>query len=871
MTDYATGYYWEAVSGAHDAAAHTASLTRGKVAVAQYWPFLAHAESEEDFVNRLEIVSNKIEAAVGTETYDEVVKSLRDDFRAVYEASRSSANSTSPELAEFNTGLASHQAELSDPEFFNASTGKWERAASYYDRAKPENYHHSDGEEKYDLGYQHGHAGKRPVYTGHEDYLIGHRDGRSDREVEDQYGYPTSQRMATNYQRDPNADWRYYAPYQQLQLPPQNLDSQDSDGFPIDLAQGENRSQPKLEADTQPGEWVPVPGTAMPERPMPFSQERGYVPIASRRADLDDFVGHERAYWRMGHTHANEGVAPRQRTLPGWAHEAYVDGYTHGYAGRHRQDSESHDVYADYARDPYQTTASFDRDGFLVSSVRHTAPGGGEHAPYRIKEEGGRFYVENDKGERKEEKGYATREEARQHQKALYANVPGAAESAKEDEEKKGKTSSRVVADYQYVKKRGDKWVITQKGTGKVLSEHDSEEEAKASFRAMMSNKHGSKEAANYVNRPEPRHDEKEACSQCGGQGYIDARTFGESGWHPCYHCGTTGEVNAHDEWEDREHARGHGHGLKGIPPEREASNAYLEGHQKGYHENRHVHYPDYYSIKREGEPDYDSPKEQEFARNHPEFLDEGVNQKNYRQATRQVFDKDGFLVEAADVNQQSEDWGGRANSPLVDPPPGAPQKVNPFYFNPEGEMGANDGFPAQPVADPMDRVNEIYAENGGPAQSVQDTSSSSDGKGYSRSHPGESPNFNSTASNTDGKIVDHCPGCDKPRRVHSTPHGDEVRHIHNNHVRCFGSKTAGDYLGRPDARNPTGRGEDEYDANTWDAYQRTRPFQSPEDRHINTPVMPQEPIKTGPNVNTPIPGAENNREEEDDENESDD
>lgn len=54
------------------------------------------------------------------------------------------------------------------------------------------------------------------------------------------------------------------------------------------------------------------------------------------------------------------------------------------------------------------------------------------------------------------------------------------------------KTGARKQAEYQYVKQQGDQWVVTQKGTGKVLSHHDSKEEAEASFRAMMSNKHGS-------------------------------------------------------------------------------------------------------------------------------------------------------------------------------------------------------------------------------------------------------------------------------------------------------------------------------------------------------------------------------------------
>lgn len=49
------------------------------------------------------------------------------------------------------------------------------------------------------------------------------------------------------------------------------------------------------------------------------------------------------------------------------------------------------------------------------------------------------------------------------------------------------------TSEYKYVKKQGDKWVITQKGTGKVLSTHDSEEKAKAAFRAMEMNMHGGK------------------------------------------------------------------------------------------------------------------------------------------------------------------------------------------------------------------------------------------------------------------------------------------------------------------------------------------------------------------------------------------
>lgn len=64
------------------------------------------------------------------------------------------------------------------------------------------------------------------------------------------------------------------------------------------------------------------------------------------------------------------------------------------------------------------------------AAVQHTAPGGGTHSPYRIEKHDDGFYVVNDKGERKNDDPHASYDEARQHQKALYRNVPGAAEKA---------------------------------------------------------------------------------------------------------------------------------------------------------------------------------------------------------------------------------------------------------------------------------------------------------------------------------------------------------------------------------------------------------------------------------------------------------
>ncbi|MDE2103909.1 MAG: hypothetical protein KGL39_42125 [Patescibacteria group bacterium] len=57
------------------------------------------------------------------------------------------------------------------------------------------------------------------------------------------------------------------------------------------------------------------------------------------------------------------------------------------------------------------------------------------------------------------------------------------------DDCKKHHSSLRVAN--KYIKERDGKWVIIQKGTGKVLSTHDSKEKAEAAFRAMEMNKHG--------------------------------------------------------------------------------------------------------------------------------------------------------------------------------------------------------------------------------------------------------------------------------------------------------------------------------------------------------------------------------------------
>jgi hypothetical protein len=76
---------------------------------------------------------------------------------------------------------------------------------------------------------------------------------------------------------------------------------------------------------------------------------------------------------------------------------------------------------------------------------------------------------------------------------------------------------------YQYIKHRNGKWVILQKGTGKVLSHHDTREKAIAAFKAMMVSKHGAPERARttYYELPEtitqvPDNEKLKECGRCG-------------------------------------------------------------------------------------------------------------------------------------------------------------------------------------------------------------------------------------------------------------------------------------------------------------------------------------------------------------------
>ena len=102
---------------------------------------------------------------------------------------------------------------------------------------------------------------------------------------------------------------------------------------------------------------------------------------------------------------------------------------------------------------------------------------------------------------------------------------------AQEQHEEINFRSASIIEANQYIKKQGDSWVIIQKGTGKVLSHHDSEAKAEARFAAMMSNKHGSTE---------------HTCDVGDHKVHEDVRCVTPD----CEHRGRSWESDGHQDWD---------------------------------------------------------------------------------------------------------------------------------------------------------------------------------------------------------------------------------------------------------------------------------------------------------------------------------
>lgn len=144
------------------------------------------------------------------------------------------------------------------------------------------------------------------------------------------------------------------------------------------------------------------------------------------------------------------------------------------------------------------------------------------HAPYRIKERGDQYVVVNDLGETKGT--HDTYDAARQHQKALYANVPGASEMAKEKKQQREKAASYLDLAFARIAKDDDE--DEDKGDNPFADSDDTEDDTED----------GEASEETSYNLPEGFPDD--ACGEPSGdsfcvkvQGHESKHTFKARGW----------------------------------------------------------------------------------------------------------------------------------------------------------------------------------------------------------------------------------------------------------------------------------------------------------------------------------------------------
>lgn len=385
---------WSGVSGDHEVQQQQAGLVHAKVAVAQYWPFLSRATNEKDFENRLDLTQERIAALVPSEYYDDVISSLRDDYRLV--------------TATYDTdNEARDKGAEHEPDTIELMT--------------------RDAAQK----------------TAEQNY----------QETMFPVDLITPAPAHNAYTPDENRDWRYHKAYEPLVAPVNNGDSQGPDGFPINLADGEGRSNTKIEEfQLTPGVWTQHDG--MPERPMPFSQQRGYMPV-NASSHYDDVSGDP-----YGDDDETYGPKTKCSTCKGtgWA------------PGKDPNKGESFGKISDYCPACYGSGLKQKKSSHTASTDAVVCKDG-NCAKYHWAAGGQRYGLANE------------------HPKGESVETDRLPVTASFDAQ--GYFVEKTAN--KYIKRQGDQWVITQKGTGKVLSHHDSQEEAQKAFEAMEAHKHGSR------------------------------------------------------------------------------------------------------------------------------------------------------------------------------------------------------------------------------------------------------------------------------------------------------------------------------------------------------------------------------------------
>lgn len=382
------------VEASHDVAQELdhERLVRAKVATSAIWPFLSAARTEREFGHRVALCEEELEQLFPEQEFrDRVTASLRQDFLLVKEADY--------EVVDYGVREIS-----ADPIVAVAQGADWIRREALSESDVPD-------------GGQTGSAGN-PAYfsNGPEAGPNTGSDGQFAQMEPDPYNPMNAQypMQPSQWVVPPDAGWVER---------PMNFGKTSSSGYIGEGVQTGPGQNPAYFTDTEG-----VAGTANQagfpaDEALPEPDERVDAYGAVPPIPSSGSTGGDVSYSNSGKQASRWIVADRDNH--GACAHCNTPVYREGDTWKHLGGNPGHGVRL-HEDHPWVAAQQANR----VMAVRHTAPGGGEHAPYEVRAVDGGYAVFNAKGERKNEDP-KSKEDAREFQKALYANVPGASETAK--------------------------------------------------------------------------------------------------------------------------------------------------------------------------------------------------------------------------------------------------------------------------------------------------------------------------------------------------------------------------------------------------------------------------------------------------------
>lgn len=597
MNEFATTAMWAEATADHDAEQRRGLVVSAKVALAGTWPFLAAANSEEEFEHRLALMADTIKSQTPPEVLGEVVAGLRSDFAEISvqraaqrEQERTAAltvtAATHPRGETPNAYVHVHKHGSGDDEYHqidHVASPTWVKTLGRESKRedalqKAREFGLPVGLPIFENGiYVEGH--KLPQVSAGQEFF-NTESGRWEK-------------VATNYQPDPDRAWRYHYGPEPIaaQNPPAagggvtgpvpgqpqvaypysggdaNTSIDPADGFPRDVSQGEGRSQIGYANQLTPGQWVVPPDAGWRDATRPNAATglpQGQWPSENSAAGWASQPPMKTSHRRV----ATEGAVP----TPGPNPDYFSQG-TQGLQGppTFPQDpaggEEPHvgpidTFYGEVPPQPSSGSAQGQVDGqgySRMAAVTRFEPGYPHVTihPEQIyqTEEGHPFGLHEVRLHESPHSSFtvghwpseSVNEEARGYARS-YMSSNGHYGRDVPVHWVAGHVASRRTAEYHYIRKNSDgKYEVWQKGTGKTLSTHDTKEDAEASFRAMMESKHGSRlgfsrsagkrATVQVVGELRDKEDPSVLlCPNCGGE--LDGDEYGR---RYCPHCSPGG------------------------------------------------------------------------------------------------------------------------------------------------------------------------------------------------------------------------------------------------------------------------------------------------------------------------------------------